>query len=566
MDDVMSGERIAGRLEKLCVERTLRLMEDERYYFDEAEADRVLNLISLFRHTKGKYYKTPFCILPWQAYFWAHIFGMKRKDSGNRLTREVLLCMAKKGGKSEVAGATGVVMTFFDGEHRAECYSAANTYNQAKFCWEAGKYIAKMLADDSVSFAKDLKIYDSITTRAIISKPDESFFRPIAADSSTLDGVNPHFAVQDEYHESKDDSIPGNMISGMVQRESPMMMYVTTRGFHPQGPLRQLENHCIDVLERKYEENTVFPLIFALDKEDEEQFKKDFGKDPDDIDISYWHKANPGLGQAPTIEGLKANYRKAVQKGPTAKVNLMVKNFNIWVRQSKTWLDIGHWAKCGKGEIDTGKLKGRRAFGAYDLSSKWDLTAKGLLFPPDENNDSFVFLSSYYCPEDGAQFRAGRDKVPYLEWSEKGRLTLTPGNVIDYGYIERDILDDCGKYNVESWKYDPMFATEISTKLQEQGASVEPFKQSVMNYNEPIMKLEEVILDEILNWGNCPVIDWMFGNISIKMNATGLVMFDKKTSREKIDGMVTLAMCMGGYLDWYVNNENIDSSNMVFWA
>jgi hypothetical protein len=47
----------------------------------------------------------------------------------------------------------------------------------------------------------------------------------------------------------------------------------------------------------------------------------------------------------------------------------------------------------------------------------------------------------------------------------------------------------------------------------------------------------------------------MAGNVAIK-NANGLVKFDKDKSREKIDGMVVLAMCMGGYLQWLKENED----------
>ena len=56
IDDVLSGERIAGRLERLAVERFCRLCEKPEYYFDEEEADYIINLLSHFRHTKGKYY------------------------------------------------------------------------------------------------------------------------------------------------------------------------------------------------------------------------------------------------------------------------------------------------------------------------------------------------------------------------------------------------------------------------------------------------------------------------------------------------------------------------------
>ena len=106
IDDVLSGERIAGRLERLAVERFCRLCEKPEYYFDVEEASYIIDLLSHFRHTKGKYYGKQWQLLPWQAFFFAYIFGLKYKSSKLRVVRKVLLCMAKKGGKSEVSAAS----------------------------------------------------------------------------------------------------------------------------------------------------------------------------------------------------------------------------------------------------------------------------------------------------------------------------------------------------------------------------------------------------------------------------------------------------------------------------
>jgi len=226
------------------------------------------------------------------------------------------------------------------------------------------------------------------------------------------------------------------------------------------------------------------------------------------------------------------------------------------VRQSKAWLSIDDWLKCSK-KIDPEALKGRECYGAYDLSTKWDLTASGLLFPPIGQENDFIFLCRYYCPEEGIKLRSRRDKVPYSEWVHEGKLIATPGNVIDYDYIKEDVLQWHEDYNVQSWQYDPMFATEISTKLHEQGVKVNSFRQTTFKYNEPLAKLEEIILKESLNKGDDVILDWMFENIAINQNRSGLKMFDKDKSQEKIDGMVTLAMCMGGYLEGDQNEKSV---------
>lgn len=566
MEEVVSGKRIAGRLEKLCVQRSIQLWDHPDYFFDEDEVNRVLNIVSLFRHTAGDYYGEPWTFLDWQPYFFAHIFGLKYRETNKRVTRKVLLCMSKKGGKSELAGAVGNIFTFFDGEKTPACYSVANKLDQAMYCFDAARRIAKQLASESESFRNDLEIHNSHNNRKIFSRSTEAFFKPIAADAKTLDGVNPHLAVIDEYHEAKDSAIPKNMISGMVQRSQPLLLYVTTRGFHINGPLANLEKAYIDILEGKLHDDSVFPLIFSLDQEDLDDLQANWGKPFEKHNWKNWKKAIPGLGQAPSIQGIKNVYNEAITEGVSAEVSFKTKNLNIWVRQSRSWITDNIWMQGNK-KINLEDLHGRQCFGAYDLSSKYDLTALGLLFPPNKPDQDFIFLCRFYCPRAGAELRAKKDRVPYLDWAKENVLTLTPGNVLDLDYVRDDIRKQMELYDVVNYQYDPMFARDFSTELYNEGVEVHEFRQTVTNYNEPIERLEKIIATGKLNHQGDPVLRWMAGNVVLYINSTGLKRFDKKKSAEKIDGMVALAMCVGGWLDWKAENETInDLSKILGWV
>jgi phage terminase large subunit-like protein len=542
ISNVLSGKRLSGRLERLSVERQVRLMGDDRYYFDEDKVNRVLQIAGLCRHTKGSFYGKRFELFGFQAFLLSQIFGLIRKDTEKRLIRKVLYVTAKKSGKSEFAGLIGQLFTFFDGESGAECYSAANKFDQALFCWQAGKTIGKQLAQDSELFSNRFKLYDSINNRSIYDLETDSFFKPIAADAKTLDGVNPHLAIIDEYHEAKDSSVPDNMSSGMVLRDQPLLLYVTTRGFNVRGPLWQLENVAIDILEGKKTDDSFFPLIFSLDKDDDWHNR------------DLWVKANPGIGRAPSWAGIEAEYDKAVNYGATAEVNFKTKNLNIWVRQSKTWITDKIWMKGNK-EIDYEKLKGRKCFGALDLSSRRDLSVWGLLFPPDEQNEDFIFICQNYIPEENIEERSRVDGVPYLEWQRNGDIIATPGNVIDYDYIVRDILEAHGLYEIQRLDYDPAFATATVITLAEKGIKINEFTQYYKNFNRAITEIDKLITQGNIVHGGDPVLRWCAGNVTIKRNATGLQMFDKNKSREKIDPMVVLAMCVAGYLKHLEDND-----------
>lgn len=551
---VQSGERLAGELEKLAVERFLRLCADPKYYFDTKGVEKCLSIIGHFKHTKGTAKGEPFNILPWQAFAWAWMFGLKHKGENLRVTREVLLCMAKKGGKSEFAGATMLYLTFFDGEPGAEVYSAANSYDQAAFSWNAGAVMAQQLRDDDPDFAAACAVYDSANYRMIKDLETGSFFKPIAAISHTLDGVNPAGAVVDEFHEARDDSIPKNLRSGMVGRTQPLLMFVTTRGFNPLGELAKLERKHIALLREQSKDDSSMGLIFAFDESDIEQFKNDWGKPVEEIDKGYWAKCNPGIGVAPTWRGVESMYTDAVAEGVSAQTNVMVKNFNIWVSSSQAWLPIQQWNLC-RVPIDMGALRGKFCFGGFDLSSKWDLSNAGFLFPPQEGVDRFTFICKFFCPEEGVKQRSAKDKVPYQDWVAQGILTATPGNHIDFDYLKDYIEEANGIYDIRGVYYDPMFATETSLDLYERGIECTPMRQTSFQYNEPIFKLEGLIAKQEFTKGEDVILDWMFENVKILKSSTGLMMFDRAGKGEKIDGMVTLAMAMKAYLNALEKDE-----------
>lgn len=537
IDDVLSGERLAGRLERLAVERFIRLCDDDRYYFDQEEAEFIIQLLSCLRHTKGKYYGKKWQLLPWQAFFFAYIFGLKYKESNLRVVRKVLLCMAKKGGKSEVGGALGAIMSFFDNEHGAECYSAANKYDQAKFCWDAAKVMLKQLAAENDYVGTGLKVYDSITTRSVINEHTSSFFKPIAADAKTLDGVNPHLGLVDEYHEAADDSIPNNLESGMVAREQPLLCIVTTRGFNSTGVLRQLEDAYISMLEGKMENDSVFPLIFSLDEGDDWQ------------DEEVWPKANPGIGITPTWEGLREQFAKAKTEGATAEVNFRTKNMNQWTNVAAVWIQDDVWME-GSTSYAWDDLKGRICFGGLDLASTRDIAAFSMLFPPKEEGERYKHLTRYYCPEDSIRERSRKDRVPYEQWVADGWLIPTPGNIIDYDFIKEDIYNAAADFDLKMIYYDKFNGSKVLPELIEGGLECEPFRQTAAYFNAPLKEMERQAIGGLLNQGKDPVMRWMAGNVVIAMDSNGNIKFDKQKCREKIDGMVALGMGYGAYLSY----------------
>ncbi len=533
-----------------AVKRWSEFEADPDIYYDEKGVERVIQIFRLLKHTSGEYYGKRFQLLPWQIFVLSWIFGWKYKESGYRVTRKAYVEVAKKNGKSELAGAIGLYGAFFDGEMGAECYSAANKYDQATICWNAGKVMATQFMQESKKFASICKVYDSITTRGLKNVQGESSFKPIAADSKTLDGVRPHFAIIDEYHEAKDDSILRNLASGMVNRTQPLLFIITTAGFNINGPCHQYRKVVNDIVSGKKEDKSTFGLIFTANKDD------------DWNDERTWQKANPSIGTTPSWDGLRTEYTKALNEGQSAEINFKTKNLNIWVRQSKTWITDKIWMQGNKTESEE-RLMGSECYAAVDLSTKWDLTCFGLLFPPTPERESFIFKAKYYCPQEGATFRAKKDGVPYLDWAKEKHLYLTEGNVTDFNAVQLDIQEAMQNYSVQKVYYDPWQSTQFASELFADGVPMEQFRQTVVNYNEPIREMEALISKGQIWHGGDPVLRWMAGNITLKTNHTGLVMFDNDKSQEKIDGMVVLAMCYAAYMDSKKGQRPFDAESVI---
>jgi len=533
---VKSGQRTVGRLEAMAVDHVLRLSRKKEYYFDEDEAERVLNLVSMFKHTKGKWYGKRFNLMPHQAFFFAYLFGMKKKSDGMRLFREAVHCMAKKGGKSEEAGAIAVLMTYFDGEHSAECYSVANKMDQAMYCWNSAKVICTQLRDEFDDFAGMFDYRDNQQKHILLNTSNDSFFKAIPADGKTLDGVNPHLAIIDEYHEAKDSSIPDNMASGSVLRDQPLILYVTTRGFNINGPLKQLEDYCINVLKGVSEDDTIFPLIHALDDDDNWENK------------NVWIKCNPGLGTAPTMEALEKEQSKGIDKGGQTLVSTKTKNFNIWVRTSRIWLPDKTWMK-GADPIDLEELYQRRCFSAVDLAHNDDLSVLGYFFPPEDGKKMFKFIVRAFCPEMGIDRRSREHKVPYQSWVDKGILIPTDGNLTDTNVIAGQIREDFSEFEVEQIAFDKHFALELLNQLLAEGFPVLAYPQNYASMSPAIIKIEELIGKGLLQHGGNPLLRWMFGNVKIKKDGGGRMIFDRSHSFLKIDAFPVLAMCVGCWLE-----------------
>lgn len=525
-NDVMSGKVVMGSYAKLAVERfffDLDTAVDRGIHFSYLKAERAINFFKFLKHFKGEKAGEVFALEPWQQFVIANIYGWLRSD-GTRRFRKAYLEMAKKNGKTTFAGGMGLYHLDADGEASAEVYSAATTKDQSRICFDSARQMvlkSKLLSRRITAYQHNLHVLSTA-----------SKFEPVSSEAKNLEGKNTSFSIIDEFHIHKTNEVVNNIASGMVSRRQPLMLFITTAGSNRQSPCYKLRSTVIKILTGILHDDSLFGMIFTLDDSD------------DWHDERNWCKANPCLGASLKIEALRDAYVNAVNTPSEFEVSFKTKNLNLWVDSYKTWIEDKLWMRCAA-KFNHAELEGTECFGGLDLSAVEDITSLILNFPVD---DSFRILRFFWVPEETVRSRYEKTGVNYPDFVKNGFIRVTPGNVTDYDFVVKDILELFELYDIKRIEYDRWNSSQSVIQLTNEGLNMVPFGQGYSSMSAPTKELKKLVLTGKLQHEGDPVLRWMNSNVVIEQDAAGNIKISKGKSSEKVDGMVALVMSLGGYL------------------
>ncbi len=526
IDDVLSGRLLTCKFIRLAVERHVKDLErsesdpDFPYYFDPDAAQRILDFFQFCNHVEGKWAGSPIVLEDWQQFMFWVPFGWMRKGEGIRRFRRAYIEVARKNAKSTVTAGLGLYFLIADGEAGAQVYSAATTKDQARIIHSAATKMVKV----SPSLSQMVQVF-----RNNLSVPESfSKFEPLSADHNTLDGLSPSAGLIDEIHAHRTRGVVDVIETGMGARQQPMMWMITTAGINTADSIAlEFRNHGEQVLKGIRQDDVYFPLIYTQDDEDNW------------LDEKVWIKSNPNLGVSVNIDELRELAQKA-KEIPAAQNNFKTKRLNIWCNSRSKWIPVERWDAC-KEDFDIRKLLGRECFAGLDLSTTTDISALTLVFPM-ENGIHRVF-PFFWVPEENADLRARRDRVPYPLWIKQGLIEATPGNVIDYSFLRKKINDLSKVYRIKEIAFDPWNAVHLVQQLREEdGLNVVEMRQGFASMSSPMKSLESEVMSAKLRHNGNEVLRWMFDNVSVKMDPAGNIKPDKEKSAERIDGIVALIM------------------------
>ncbi|WP_371017393.1 terminase large subunit [Pseudalkalibacillus sp. JSM 102089] len=498
--------------------------EDFQYYFDGNELYDFYEWAKMFNHKEGLLANQPIELTDFQLFLVANIFCWKDKKTHARRFKRAYIQLARKQAKSQLQALIASYVAFLSKE-KEQIFIAGVTKEQSKIVYQ------QIL--DQIDGCKHLKHKYSTSYGIIKTKRNGSIIQPLSKEArKTGDGKFPSLAIIDEYHAHPTSEIYDVLLSGMVGRKNSLIVSITTAGLDLAVPCYKEYQYVSKVLdpESVVDNDEYFVMICEMEPED------------DIKDSSLYIKANPIV--ATYEEGLKdlKSRLKVAHEIPEKMTEFLTKHMNIWVqRKQGGYMDLAKWNDCGlKKDEQLPDIDGKEVYISVDLSSTLDLTSCAFIIPIGDGK--FVVLGHSFMPEETMTTKMATDKQPYDLWERQNWLSTTPGDVVDYRFLRKYILEQVEKYNwiPKGFFYDEWQAQEMSNEMQDEGYHTVKVPQRINVLSPACKSFRELVYQKKIIHINNPLHNWAFGNAVTKMDHNENIILDKDKSSQRIDPVAAI--------------------------
>lgn len=526
--DITSGKILSGIYCKKSIQRFMKdLKQSEEdgfpFYFNEYSFNEICEFAESLKLPD---IKTNLKLLPWQLFIYGNLFGWFYKgEKERRRFRQAYIEVARKNGKTSGLLFPLILYDFLT-SNAAESYLVSATGDQSEKSFE-----------DIVEIINENKELKDICHpySSVITLDDTSRITFFSSESTATDGYRNSLSVVDEYHDYDSDKIVTSFRYGGRARVNNLVAIITSAGLDISKPCYAENKKCKSILSGTLTDESYFGIIYAYDEKDDWKDSKNF------------IKANPSLGEFLKKDVLESDLTDALIT-PSHQPDFKSKTCGFWTNDTSSWIPLEKWEKTDKKLKYT---KGINVYGGLDLSSVNDLTAYSLCWKID---GIYYLQHKFYIPEEQAMNKYKKDNINFLEWIQKGYITIIPGASIDTDYIYNDIEKDLANYNTKIIAYDKWQSDDLIKKLDENIPQIvyAGFDQSLKKMSASTKNYERLVLDGKIVDPN-PVMTWMINNVRIKPDANNNYkpMKDYKSSTQRIDGVITSIMSV----DMCISNE-----------
>lgn len=527
---ILDGSENVGRWVRLMYEYVVKGLQTQSFFFDQKKANKAIRFIETFcHHCEGR--DDLLKLELWQKAFVSVVFGVVGAD-GLRQFREVVLIIARKNGKSLFAAAIIAYCIYLDGEYGAKVYCVAPKLDQAEIVYSAFWQIIQKEPELAAKIKPRKSDYYIAETNSSVKK--------IAFNAKKSDGFNPLLTVCDEIA-----SWPGQaglkqyevMKSALGARKQPLILSISTSGYENEGIYDELIKRSTRFLLGDSRERRLAPFLYMIDDIDKWN------------DINELRKSNPNLGVSVSVDYLLEEI--AVAEGSLSKkAEFFTKYCNIKQNSSQAWLsgEVVQLA-CGP-HINPEDFRNCYCVGGIDLSQTTDLTACVAII---EKKGKLYVLAHFFLPGEKLQEATERDGLPYSVYVQRGLLTLSGENFVDYHDCFNWFRTLVEKYKIYPLKvgYDRYSAQYLVQDMKQYGFHMDDVFQG-FNLTPVIQEAEGLMKDGSINIGDNDLLKVHLLNTALKVETdSGRRKPVKLSANEHIDGCAAFLDGMTVRQKWY---------------
>ena len=445
-DDIKAGRETVGRWIKLLYKYIIEGLHEGRFFFDGQKAADAIEWVETHGfHTEGPLAPRQISLETWQKAFISSIYGIVDAE-GRRQFREILLVVGRKNGKTKLASLLGDY-ELRSSEYGSRIFCVSPKLDQADLVYED---IWQMITlDPEYKELKELLEEKDEHNRRLYSdeelpkhrksdiylQANNSKIKKIAFNAKKSDGFNPSLCICDEVASWEGDAGLKQyevMKSGMGARPEAILLSCTTSGYINDSIYDELLRRATRFLLGDSKETKLLPFLYMVD------------------DVAKWNdleelkKANPNLGKSVSPDYMREEI--AVAEGSLSKkAEFITKYCNLKQTSSLAWLGSDIIERATGDPIDPEEFRGCYCVGGFDLSRTTDLTAACVVI---EKDGRLNVLTKFFLPAERIEDATAADGLPYQIYIQRGLLTPSGANIIDYNDVFAWFRELVEKYKI----------------------------------------------------------------------------------------------------------------------
>lgn len=529
---IENGSITVGKWIRLLYEYIVNGLENKSFFYDQSKALKAIAFIERFcRHHEGSLGGQLIKLELWQKAFISVLFGIVDKR-GVRQFSEVLLVMARKNGKTLLASAIATYCAYADGEYGARVYMAAPKLQQANICYDQ--------CYQTIKKEPELEKFAKKRRTDIYIEYSNSSIAPLAFSEKKSDGLNVSCAILDEIASWRGQAglrFYEVLKSSVGARTQPILLGITTSGYENDGIYDALITRATRFLTGGSKETHFLPVLYMIDDLDKWN------------DISELQKSNPNMNVSVTAKYLIDELAIA-ENSLSKKGEYITKYCCVKQNSSLAWLDAQTIKRMSGDALRLDDFKHSYCVAGIDLSMSTDLTAAMIVI--EKNGELYVF-GHFWLPSAKIEDATSRDGLPYEQYIERGFLSLSGENFIDYADCYKWLINlvECYEILPLVAGYDRYSANYLINDLKSYGFITDDVYQGDNLYGV-LQEMEGLMKDGKVHIGDNDLLKVHLLNSAIKMSAErGRGKLAKIKPNDHIDGVAALADAFCVRQKWY---------------